>query len=180
MSQNSDSMVPTLQKILMFGVGIVLAYFLWNNWLVDTEIFQSSAGETATEQSEDSESSESSEDDDKSDDEDKDEDSDSDESNDDKMEKEDDSSTSSDSDDDDKMEKEDDSTEDNDEDSDESDDVDPDAQLKEGTTYTVVAGDTLWEISQRLGRDGNEYPLLVEKNNIENPDLILIGQVLEL
>lgn len=42
-------------------------------------------------------------------------------------------------------------------------------------TYTVVAGDTLSEIGERFGVD---YLRIAEANQIANPDLIQIGQVL--
>ena len=42
-------------------------------------------------------------------------------------------------------------------------------------TYTVVAGDTLSEIGERFGVD---YLHIAEVNQIANPDLINVGQVL--
>lgn len=43
-------------------------------------------------------------------------------------------------------------------------------------TYTVVRGDTLSKIA---GRYGTSYQELAKVNNIPNPDLIRIGQVLQ-
>jgi flagellum-specific peptidoglycan hydrolase FlgJ len=45
------------------------------------------------------------------------------------------------------------------------------------STYTVKKGDTLSEIGQRLGID---YKEIVKLNHISNPNLIKIGQVLQL
>ncbi|GAA3033522.1 LysM peptidoglycan-binding domain-containing protein [Gordonia defluvii] len=44
-------------------------------------------------------------------------------------------------------------------------------------TYTVVEGDTLWAIAERFLGDGNRYPEIAKFNNIANPDLINVGQV---
>ena len=44
-------------------------------------------------------------------------------------------------------------------------------------TYTVKAGDTLWAISQKFG---TTVAALVSLNNIANPELIQVGQVLKL
>lgn len=41
--------------------------------------------------------------------------------------------------------------------------------------YTVVKGDTLWDLAKKFGVSVND---LVEWNNIKNPDLIVIGQQL--
>ena len=48
--------------------------------------------------------------------------------------------------------------------------------LKRGT-YTVVEGDTLSEIALRLDL---HWPELARINNLENPDVIFPGQVLNL
>ena len=42
-------------------------------------------------------------------------------------------------------------------------------------TYTVQTGDTLFSIASRFG---TTVEALVEANNITNPDLIRVGQVL--
>lgn len=44
-------------------------------------------------------------------------------------------------------------------------------------TYTVKSGDTLSEIAQKYG---TTYQVLAEKNNISNPNLIYVGQVLKI
>ncbi|MDO4282327.1 MAG: LysM peptidoglycan-binding domain-containing protein [Clostridia bacterium] len=44
-------------------------------------------------------------------------------------------------------------------------------------TYTVVAGDNLTKIANKFGTTVNS---LVQKNNIANPDLIYVGQVLKI
>lgn len=49
------------------------------------------------------------------------------------------------------------------------------AEVPAVTTYTVVEGDTLWDISQA---HGTTVEAIVEANSIENPDLIFPGQVL--
>ncbi|MFZ0546650.1 MAG: LysM peptidoglycan-binding domain-containing protein [Candidatus Promineifilaceae bacterium] len=49
--------------------------------------------------------------------------------------------------------------------------------LQSGGTYTVQAGDTLTNIAQRFGTTVAE---LVALNNIANPNLIYVGQVLQL
>lgn len=48
-------------------------------------------------------------------------------------------------------------------------------EYKQVIEYTVVAGDTLWDISRRyLGR-GYQYIEIAAFNEIENPDLIYAG-----
>lgn len=47
-------------------------------------------------------------------------------------------------------------------------------------TYKVVAGDTLFGIAKRFFNNGNLYPELARKNNIPNPNLIRVGQVIKL
>ncbi len=49
------------------------------------------------------------------------------------------------------------------------------------TTYTVVAGDTLWQIAQRFYGDGSLWPTIYEANRAvigSNPNIIRPGQVL--
>jgi len=45
-------------------------------------------------------------------------------------------------------------------------------------TYTVKAGDNLYNISRKFYNDPEKYRLIMEANGIENPNLIRIGQVL--
>lgn len=52
----------------------------------------------------------------------------------------------------------------------------PTAPANQGTTYTVVAGDTLSGIAQRYG---TSYQTLAAMNGIANPNLIKVGQVLK-
>ena len=54
------------------------------------------------------------------------------------------------------------------------------APAAQGTTYTVVAGDTLWAIAQRHYGDGNQWGRIHRANQelIPDPDLIQPGQVL--
>ena len=44
--------------------------------------------------------------------------------------------------------------------------------------YTVVSGDTLWGIAKRFYGNGSRYPEIAKANNISNPDIIYVGQVL--
>ncbi len=44
--------------------------------------------------------------------------------------------------------------------------------------YTVVRGDTLWGIAKRYYGNGSRYPEIAKANNIKNPDIIHVGQVL--
>ena len=48
------------------------------------------------------------------------------------------------------------------------------------TTHTVVKGDTLWSIAETYLGSGTKYKQLAAINNISNPDLIFIGQVIKL
>lgn len=60
----------------------------------------------------------------------------------------------------------------------------PDADagnLPHGTrTYTVVSGDTLWQIAERMYGNGSQYTKIFEANRgvLEHPDRILPGQEL--
>ena len=51
-------------------------------------------------------------------------------------------------------------------------------EANEVTTYTVVAGDTLFKIAEKFLGDGNRYNELAQHNNIANPDHIEVGQVI--
>ena len=48
------------------------------------------------------------------------------------------------------------------------------------TTHTVVKGDTLWGIAAKYLGSGSKYTQLAAINNIPNPDLIYVGQVIRL
>jgi nucleoid-associated protein YgaU len=45
-------------------------------------------------------------------------------------------------------------------------------------TYTVVSGDTLWAIAERVYGDGSKYQVIADASGVSNPDLIHPGQVL--
>lgn len=47
-------------------------------------------------------------------------------------------------------------------------------------THTVKAGDTLWAICKKELGDGAKYKEIAKLNNISNPNLIKIGQVIKL
>lgn len=47
-------------------------------------------------------------------------------------------------------------------------------------TYTVKPGDTLYSIAKTQYGDGSKYTLIAQNNNILNPNLIQVGQVLQL
>lgn len=47
-------------------------------------------------------------------------------------------------------------------------------------TYTVQKGDSLWRICQKYLGDGNRYKEIARLNNISNPNLIYVGQVIRL
>lgn len=46
--------------------------------------------------------------------------------------------------------------------------------------YTVVAGDTLWNISKRFLGEGSQYREIAKLNHIANPNLIYPGQILKI
>lgn len=48
------------------------------------------------------------------------------------------------------------------------------------TTHTVVKGDTLWGIAKKYLGSGTKYTQLAAINNISNPNLIYVGQVIKL
>ena len=48
------------------------------------------------------------------------------------------------------------------------------------TSYTVKQGDTLWGICKRFLGDGSKYPQIAKLNDIKNPNLIKVGQVIKL
>ncbi len=49
-----------------------------------------------------------------------------------------------------------------------------------GTSYKVVEGDNLWDISVRAYGDGYKWVELARLNNLTNPDLIYVGNVIKL
>ena len=48
----------------------------------------------------------------------------------------------------------------------------------EPKTFTVVSGDTLFAIAEKFLGDGNRYPEIAKASGVDNPDLIVPGQVL--
>lgn len=56
--------------------------------------------------------------------------------------------------------------------------VNADHPAAEGQSYTVQAGDTLWDIAERVYGDGSQFMKIAEASGIANPDLIHPGQVL--
>lgn len=49
-----------------------------------------------------------------------------------------------------------------------------------GTTYTVQAGDDLWDIAVRSYADGYQWTKIAEANHLANPSLIFSGNVLSI
>ncbi|MCH5279535.1 MAG: LysM peptidoglycan-binding domain-containing protein [Christensenellaceae bacterium] len=45
-------------------------------------------------------------------------------------------------------------------------------------TYTVVYGDTLWSIARRFLGKGSLYTLIAKVNNMPDPNILRVGQVL--
>ena len=50
----------------------------------------------------------------------------------------------------------------------------------DGTTYTIKSGDMLMNISKKFYGDENKYKLIMEANNITDPNKIQVGQVLKI
>jgi len=48
--------------------------------------------------------------------------------------------------------------------------------IKQGQTYTVVEGDNLWTIAERVYSSGYNFVDIAKSNNILNPDYIEVGQ----
>ena len=48
------------------------------------------------------------------------------------------------------------------------------------STHTVKNGETLWAICQKELGDGSKYAEIAKLNNISNPNLIRVGQVIKL
>lgn len=49
-----------------------------------------------------------------------------------------------------------------------------------GNSYTIAAGDTLWDIACRAYGDCYQWTKIAQANNLENPDLIFSGNTLTL
>lgn len=47
-------------------------------------------------------------------------------------------------------------------------------------THTVQSGDTLWGIARKYYGNGAQYPKLASANNIANPNVIRVGQILNI
>lgn len=45
-------------------------------------------------------------------------------------------------------------------------------------TYTMVEGDTLWELANKFYGDPTVYPVFLEVNSIDNPRTIPVGRVI--
>ena len=54
------------------------------------------------------------------------------------------------------------------------------ATTLEKHTYTVVRGDTLWDIAVKEYSDGYKWSTIAQANSLTNPDLIFSGNVLVL
>ena len=53
-------------------------------------------------------------------------------------------------------------------------------EYKETISYTVVEGDTLWDISRRYLGKGYKYVQIVAENETDNPDLIYAGETYQI
>jgi nucleoid-associated protein YgaU len=47
-------------------------------------------------------------------------------------------------------------------------------------TYTVAEGDTLFQIAERFYGDGSLFTLIIAANELSDPDLLSVGQVLSI
>lgn len=56
----------------------------------------------------------------------------------------------------------------------------PASQKITGDTYTVVSGDTLWDIALRAYGDPYRWPQIAKANNLSNSDLIHRGNLLQI
>ena len=60
-------------------------------------------------------------------------------------------------------------------------DLKHDIQVKAGSQmYIVQAGDSLSKIAKHFYGDAQQYPKIAKANDIDNPDLIKVGQELEI
>jgi LysM repeat protein len=48
------------------------------------------------------------------------------------------------------------------------------------TTYTVVSGDSPWNIAQKVYGDGSKYPLILDANNMTKDTRLRVGSVLQI
>ena len=55
-----------------------------------------------------------------------------------------------------------------------------DSEVGDNTTYTVKSGDNLMKISKQFYGEEGKYRLIMEANDITNPDKIQVGQVLKI
>jgi nucleoid-associated protein YgaU len=46
---------------------------------------------------------------------------------------------------------------------------------KEGTIYTVRAGDDLWSIAEKVYKDGYSWVKIAQANGLQNPNIIYVG-----
>ena len=53
-------------------------------------------------------------------------------------------------------------------------------EYKDTIYYTVVEGDTLWDISRRYLGKGYKYVQIVAENETDNPDLIYAGETYQI
>ena len=58
----------------------------------------------------------------------------------------------------------------------------PESAEAEARTYTVLSGDTLWKIAERMYGNGSQYMKIYEANTdlLESPDRIFPGQELKI
>jgi nucleoid-associated protein YgaU len=52
-----------------------------------------------------------------------------------------------------------------------------DKNVSTATSYTVVRGDSLWSIAERVYGDGNQWTKISKANNLKNPGIIHAGNV---
>jgi len=56
----------------------------------------------------------------------------------------------------------------------------PKLEVKEPVSYTVAAGDNLWNISVKTCNDGYSWVKTANENKLANPNLLYVGQVLKI
>ena len=52
--------------------------------------------------------------------------------------------------------------------------------MTDNKSHTVQQGDTLWGIAKKYYGNGAQYPKIASANNIANPNVISVGQVLSI